>query len=336
VLERLDVVLSATDRAADLVAQILAFSRRREVRRVPITLQPVVEEALRLLRATLPAMVEVHASYPSENLTVVADASQIHQIILNLATNAAHAMDHRGRLSLILQPVSLDTALTGVGGFAPPGRYMQLVVTDDGSGMDPDTLTRIFEPFYTTKQPDEGTGLGLSVVRGIVQEHGGALTVESRPGRGTSFAMYFPEAAQRASPARTDIPLASVRGDGRRILCIDDEQPILSLETHVLEGLGYHVEGHRDPRQALRSFAASPYGFDAIVTDFGMLGMTGIEVARAALRLRGDIPVVMTGGYLRPEQALEASQAGVREVLQKPDFIELLTRSLARLLLEIS
>jgi signal transduction histidine kinase/CheY-like chemotaxis protein len=330
--ERLDVVLSATDRAADLVSQILAFSRRREVQHLPITLQPVVEEVLRLLRATVPAMVEIRARQPAHNLTVLADASQIHQIVLNLATNALHAMNNRGLLSLSLEPVVLVTPLAGVSGVASPGRYMRLAVSDNGCGMDPDTLTRIFEPFFTTKEPDQGTGLGLSVVRGIVQEHGAVLVVQSRPGHGTTFEIYFPEVAEGAQRPLTDIPLTSARGDGKRILCIDDEGSILALETQVLESLGYRVEGHTDPTQALRSFAASPFGFDAIVTDFGMLGMTGVELAREALRVRSDIPVLMTGGYLRPEETEQARRVGVRELLAKPNFLEPLVRSLGRLL----
>jgi signal transduction histidine kinase/ActR/RegA family two-component response regulator len=334
VRERLDVVLSATDRAADLVAQILAFSRRREIQRLPITLQPVVEEALRLLRATLPAMVEIRASFPPQNLAVLADASQIHQILLNLATNAVHAMNRRGVLSFSLEPVTLREPLSAVGGLVPAGRYMRLALADDGAGMDAETLTRIFEPFFTTKQPGEGTGLGLSVVRGIVQEHGASLSVQSSLGVGTTFEIYFPEAASGTPHARIAAPHARVRSDRKRILCVDDEASILALETQVLEGLGYRVEGHTDPGEALRSFSASPSAFDAIVTDFGMLGMTGIELAREALRIRRDIPVVMTGGYLRPEEAEQARQVGVRELLGKPDVVDALPRSLARLLPE--
>jgi signal transduction histidine kinase/ActR/RegA family two-component response regulator len=334
VRERLDVVLSATDRAVDLVAQILAFSRRREIQRLPITLQPVVEEALRLLRATLPAMVEIRAGFPAQNLTVLADASQIHQILLNLATNAVHAMNRRGVLSFSLQPVTLREPVSAVGGLIPPGRYMRLALADDGTGMDEETLTRIFEPFFTTKRAGEGTGLGLSVVRGIVQEHGASLSVRSSLGLGTTFEIYFPEAASATLRARIAAPHAPVRADRKRILCVDDEASILALETQVLEGLGYQVEGHTDPGQALRSFSASPSAFDAIVTDFGMLGMTGIELAREALRIRRDIPVVMTGGYLRPEEAEQARQVGVRELLGKPDVIDALPLSLARLLPE--
>jgi signal transduction histidine kinase len=351
VRERLDVVLSATDRAADLVAQILAFSRRREIKRAPITLRPVIEEALRLLRATLPAMVEIRASFAEHNPTVLADASQIHQIILNLATNAVHAMGNRGLLSLTLEPVTIAERASGVepsfarqpgaapahdaqGDQVPPGRYLRLSLTDDGAGMDGDTLARIFEPFFTTKRAGEGTGLGLSVVRGIVQEHGAALSVRSRPGVGTTFEIYFPQAAQAAPRVQSQARAERVRRDGKRVLVIDDERSILALETQVLEGLGYRVEGHTDPSQALRSFAAAPFGFDAIVTDFGMLGMTGIDLAREALRIRCDIPVVMTGGYLRPEETEQACEVGVSELLAKPDVTITLPRSLARLLPE--
>jgi PAS domain S-box-containing protein len=327
----LEVVRTAAERAADLVSQILTFSRRREPQRTLIKLQPVIEEALRLLRATLPAMVQIRASYEPEAFRVLAEASQIHQIVMNLGTNAAHAMGSHGTLQVRLEPVVLTEHIIGIAGEVRPGRYMRLSVSDDGSGMDAATLARIFDPFYTTKPPGIGTGLGLSVVLGIIKEHEGALTVSSSPGVGTNFELYFPEALEGTDAQARAPRIAARRGAGQCILCVDDEETILALETRVLEELGYRTRGYTDPRSAMRAFAENPGEFDAIVTDFAMTELSGCDLARAALRLRPTIPIIMTSGYLRPQEMEEAESLGVRAMLAKPDFLEALARTLAEL-----
>ncbi len=329
--ELLEVVQEASRRALDLVEQILTFSRRREPRRVRILLQPVIDEALRLLRASLPAMMEIRAHYEPETFSVLADASQIHQIVMNLGTNAAHAVRERGTLEVNLASVTLHERLVGVASEAGPGRYARLCVRDDGAGMDAATLSRVFEPFFTTKPPGEGTGLGLSVVLGIVKEHGGALTVASAPGIGTTFEIYLPEAQVRSEVASAPAPAPEDgRGAGECVLCVDDDEIILQLELRALERLGYRAMGYREPAAALRAFEAHPQTFAAIVSDFAMPVMSGLGLARAALHIRPDIPIIMTSGHLPPAEFAEARSLGVREFVSKPELLEALGPAVSR------
>jgi len=228
----------AASRASDLVRQILTFSRRQETKRTLTRLQPVIEEALKLVRSTFPAMIEINSQFDPATPEVMADATQIHQILLNLCTNAAHAIGPSGGLlEVALKRRELrDRGCTSLD--LPPGVYACLVVSDSGSGMDAATQKRIFDPFFTTKPPGKGTGLGLAVVHGIVKSHGGAISVYSEPGKGTTANLYFPIAA--SSARRENVVVADApRGSGQLILCVDDEQPVLSIVTRMLERLGY-------------------------------------------------------------------------------------------------
>jgi PAS domain S-box-containing protein len=325
---RLETVRAAADRATDLVRQILTFSRRQAPQRVPTRLQPIVEEALKLLRSTLPAMIEIRTRLEPEACDVLADPSQIHQVVMNLGTNAAHAMGSHGLLEVRLARVTLSEKLAGIAGEVPPGRYMRLTLTDNGCGMDEATVPRIFDPFFTTKEAGRGTGLGLSVVLGIVKDHGGIIRVTSGRDQGSTFEIHLPEAAAATAPARRAPPLHDLRGRGERVFIVDDEAAVVAFLSETLSGLGYEVSGFTDPREALSAFAAAPAGVDALVSDYAMPGMTGTELARACRRLRPALPIFMTSGYLRPEEAEEARLAGVQAVLQKPDFIEELARVL--------
>ena len=217
---------------------------------------------------------------------VLADATQIHQIVMNLCTNAAHAMRERpGKLGIRLETLQLDeAACAGIHG-AQPGSHAVLTVSDNGSGMNAETLKRVFEPFFTTKGPGEGTGLGLAVVHGIVEDHDGAITVESRAGEGTTFRVFLPEHITLDLPAATE-PVALIRGKGERILFLDDEQMIADSAGKLLEHLGYRAKQFTDPRAAIRAFEADPGSFDLVVTDLTMPRFTGIEVARQMLAIR--------------------------------------------------
>ena len=328
----LEVVRTATDRAVDLVQQILTFSRRKPSRRVACRLSPVIDEVLRLLRATLPRMITIEASYAEGELEVMADASQIHQIIMNLGTNAAQALSSRGTIEVRLEPVVLQERLIGVASEIGPGTYMRLMVADDGIGMDAVTQRRIFDPFFTTKAPGLGTGLGLAVVLGIVRDHGGALRVSSAPGRGTTFEVYLAEATMQRQTSRPP-RLREVRsGRGERILCVDDEISLVTLERVFLEDLDYRVDAFDNPVDALRAFIARPYDYAAIVTDFAMSEMSGIELAEAALAVRSSVPLIMVSGYLRLDQRAEAQRAGASAILSKPDYLDELAHELHRLL----
>jgi len=318
VRRHLGAVRSASDRARDLVRQILTFSRRQPPERSPLRLGGVVSEALRLLRSSIPATIAIDEAVDPVAPVVLADKSQVHQVVMNLGTNAAHAMRGRpGRLTIGLEGVTV-----GPGGMAgapdlAPGRYARISVTDTGHGMDETTLRRIFEPFFTTKPPGEGTGLGLAVVHGIVREHQGTVAVHSRPGEGTRFEVYLPEhvapVAEEAAP-RLELPA----GNGERILLVDDEGTIIAAATVLLQRLRYEVAGFEDPREAWAVFQSRPGDFDLVVTDLTMPHLNGKELARRITSLRPDLPVLLTSG-LSGDLTQEAMRAlGIRALLPKP------------------
>ncbi|HEY5808043.1 MAG TPA: ATP-binding protein, partial [Povalibacter sp.] len=325
----------AAMRATDLVRQILAFSHQREARREVMALQSVVEEALRLLRSTLPAMIRIESRFDPEVPAVAIDATQVHQVVMNLATNAAHAMGEAGGvLEVGVDAVSFESDEVLVSPDLRVGRYARVTVSDNGCGMDRPTMERIFDPFFTTKPPGQGSGLGLSVVHGIMRGHEGAITVYSQPDKGTTFRVYFPVSTTGAM-AQRPAPTATLRGRGERIMYVDDEDALVFLAERVLERLGYKVSGYTDPSQALRDFNAQPQDFDAVVTDLSMPGMSGFHLAQAVLQVRPELPIVLTTGYVRPEDKEKAGQCGIRELILKPDTIEELGRTLDRLLSEI-
>ncbi len=327
----LEEIERASARASDLVHRILAFSHQSEPRRSVIELRPAIEEALRLMRATLPAIIEIRADFVDQPLAVDADSTQIHQIIMNLVTNSAHAIGERGgSIRILVEGVTVAAGDARAPAELPPGTYARIGVQDTGHGMDKATLDRIFDPFFTTKPLGQGTGLGLSVVHGIVRAHEGAISVTSEPGHGTTFEVYLPTAVRAEE---LDDPTASVPmlGRGQRVMYIDDEEALVFLVTRVLERLGYAVAGFVDPGQALQAFTQHPDRYDVVVTDLSMPGMTGFTLARAMLALRPEIPVLMTSGYVRPQDREAAEQVGIRDLILKPDTIDELGRSLERL-----
>jgi PAS domain S-box-containing protein len=325
-------IARASARAAALVKRILSFSRPEEARRKAMALPPLIDEALLMLRATLPAQIDIVTDYASNDLAVEVDAGQVHQLVVNLATNAAYAIGSRpGRIDVRVAPVTIDAQAAQDLPGLDPGRYVVLAFGDDGCGMDDNVLQQLFDPFFTTKPPGQGTGLGLSVVHGIVKSCGGAIAVHSRPGGGATFNLYFPQAQptpREVAPAAAPV----VAAGGQHLLYVDDEKPLVMLAERVLKRLGYRVSGYTDPRQAFAAFEADPRAFDAVITDVAMPGMTGFELARKTLDLRPDTPVVMTSGYVRQEDQDAALNMGVRAFILKPDTIEELGGVLQRLL----
>lgn len=315
--ECLDDILTASRRAVELVEQILAFSRRQESRRLPIQLQPVVREVLKLLRATVPAHVEFRAQLASVP-AVLADPTELHSVIMNLCTNAWHALlGRRGLITVGLAEVEPDEDFIRRHPDLRPGRYVCLTVADDGCGMDEATLARIFEPFFTTKPVGTGTGLGLSVVHGIVKNHDGAIVVQSRPGAGTTFQLYFPVFAAEA-PAAAPPPQPVPRGAGEHILFVDDEEPLARMGTRALERLGYRVTPHTNPAEALAVFRARPTDFDLVVVDYNMPGLNGTEFGAQVLEVRPVQRIILATGYsatLTPEAARDL---GFRALMPKP------------------
>lgn len=310
-------VLKAAQRARDLVRQVLTFSRQAEGERRPVLLAPIVQEAAKFLRSSLPATVEIRELVAPESGYAFADATEIHQVIMNLCTNAHHAMrDSGGVLELTLGPVQLDEHTAKQLGDIGPGRYIRLTVSDTGCGMDSATLERIFEPFFTTRPAGEGSGLGLAIVHGIVRRHRGAITVKSRPGMGTSVRIYLPAAdSAGASVPRED---AEVRGAGERILVVDDEPGVAEATAHMLESLGYIPTVSAGPADALAAFTAASDAYDLVLTDQIMPQMTGLRLARAIREVRPDVPTVLITGYSPEVHESSAREAGVDVVLQKP------------------
>jgi PAS domain S-box-containing protein len=326
----LEEIERASARASDLVHRILAFSHQSEPRRAIIELQPTVEEALRLLRATLPAMIDIRADFGEQALAVDADSTQIHQIIMNLVTNAAHAIgDQGGSIRIIGRSLAIGAGDAQAPAGLLPGTYVRIRVQDTGQGMDRVTLDRIFDPFFTTKPLGQGTGLGLSVVHGIVRAHDGAIAVSSEPGQGATFDVYLP-AAIRLGESGDPVAQAATQGRGQRVMYVDDEDSLVFLVSRVLERMGYFVSGFVDPNQALQAFTARPDDYDVVVSDLSMPGMTGFTLARSMLAIRPDLPVLMTSGYVRPQDREAAEQLGIRELILKPDTVDELGRSLER------
>jgi PAS domain S-box-containing protein len=322
----------ASLRAAALVRQILTFSRRRAPERRVIRLQSVVDEALKLLRATLPASVRIETHFSPTTPEVFADATQVHQVVMNLATNAAHAMSERGgELRLSCERAFIEERREPALAALRPGTYALLIVEDTGSGMDAETLKRIFDPFFTTKGPGEGTGLGLSVVHGVMRAHEGGVAVHSVLGRGSRFDLYFP-AARAAAEHHDKRGPTPLRGRGERVLCIDDEAPIVRATSLLLERLGYRVVAHTHPARALQALALNPNAFDAVVSDCAMPLIWGLDFVREIQRLRPSMPIVMTSGLIEPSLEKAFRELGVREFVAKPGSIEDLGAALQRLL----
>jgi PAS domain S-box-containing protein len=320
----------ACNRATSLVRQILTFGGRQEQSRTLMTMQPAVQEALQLLRSTIPAGIEINARLPASLPTVMADNAQIHQVLLNLGINASHAMENqRGRIDIALEAVDVDEPLAATCPELHVGRYVRLTVADTGAGMGRDVLDRIFEPFFTTKPPGRGTGLGLAVVRGIVKNHDGAITVSSELGKGTRFSVYFPVVDGEVTGRHQQV-VEAFHGNGERILFLDDEEPIVLLASRMLNRLGYKVEAHTRAADALAEFRARPTEFDLVLTDLSMPGASGMDFARNVLAVRPDVPVIMTTGYIDPDDLDLARRIGVREVILKPTTIEEMGRSFHR------
>ncbi|MCX5723594.1 MAG: PAS domain S-box protein [Nitrospirae bacterium] len=326
-------ILEAGDRASRLVQQILTFTHQQEPTRTVLNLSPVVQEVLAMLRATLPAGIELTATEDAATPPILADATQIHQVLMNLCTNAWHALhDQPGRIAVDLAPMTLTQPLQTLHATLPPGGYARLSVRDSGCGMAPDTVGRIFDPFFTTKPTGEGTGLGLSVVHGIVRGHEAAIVVESEPGQGTTFHLYFPATealAQTNEPPQT-VPLLQ-QGRGCRLLYLDDEAMLVELIRAQFEPLGYRITGCTRPAEALAAVRADPGGFDVVVTDYNMPEMSGLEVARAFSLLRADLPVVLVSGYLSPAAQAAIRAEGITEIVYKPTLLQQLGAVIARL-----
>uniref|UniRef100_A0A7C3SHL5 histidine kinase n=1 Tax=Desulfobacca acetoxidans TaxID=60893 RepID=A0A7C3SHL5_9BACT len=328
---KLQQILKAGQRGKDLVSQILAFSRPGKPERKPIKVSPIIKETLKMLRATVPATIELVSQVDEEKDTILADPTQIHQVLLNLCANAAHAMREKGGvLEVAVQAVDLDEAAAAHYHELAPGPYVMIKVKDTGHGMSKEVMERIFDPFFTTKAPGEGTGMGLAVVHGILKAHGGAITVQSEPGKGTEFQVFLPRITESPAPGLRERPRPD-KGFGN-ILFVDDEEWLVEMWQEILENMGYEVEAYKSSHEALEAFRARPEKYHLVITDQTMAHMTGFELAKEMLRIRPDIPIILCTGYSEVVSPEKAKEAGIREYVMKPLSISELTGAIRRAL----
>jgi len=330
-LEGLENISKATRRATELVNQILTFSRKGKQEREPINLNDVVMEALKLLRASLPATIRIQNEL-TRTPNVLANATAVHQAIMNLGTNAWHAMrDQAGELKVEMAVLEVDVDFAKTHPDLHPGQYVQLSVSDTGHGMDRGTLDHIFEPFFTTKAVGEGTGLGLAVVHGIMKSHDGGISVYSHPGEGTTFHLYFPVIATEATAREieaTPIP----RGQGEHILFVDDEEVLASLGKKMLERLGYRVTMKTSALEAFAAVRDQPKPFDLVITDLTMPVTDGAKLGGQMLQIQPGLPIIITTGYSGVMTAGKARELGFRELLSKPVTARTLAEAVRRVL----
>jgi PAS domain S-box-containing protein len=325
----LERVLKAAGRGRELVQRILQFSRDAEVTRKPVHLGRALDEALQLLRATLPSTIEIRAELDARAPWVLSDETQIHQIVMNLAANAAHAMPSGGVLAITLGPFEAGPEFARTHPGVAAGPCARITVADTGAGMSPEVLERVLEPFFTTKPVGQGTGLGLSIVHGIVLAHRGVLEIESQPGHGTTVTITLPAAV---------VPTASIPTDreapaGRRVhvLFVEDESALALMQRRQLEHLGYEVTVHTSSLEALEDFRSRPGAFGLLITDDTMPRMTGRVLAKEILAIRPDLPVLMVSGGDRADAGTIAA-IGIRGVLRKPHTADELDQAIHRVL----
>jgi len=331
-LEDLQEVLKAGHRAKDLVKQILAFSRQSNQELRPVQMQLIAKEALKLIRPSLPATIEIQTNIQSDGL-IMADSTQIHQVLMNLCTNAGHAMQEEGGiLEITLTDIRLDSDFTSRHPDIKPGAFLKLTVRDTGHGIAPDLLDKIFVPFFTTKDKGQGTGMGLSVVHGIIKSLGGTVTVYSELEKGAEFNVYLPVIERGLKEEqRIELPLPT---GTERILFVDDEQAIREISKKLLESLGYHVEVRSNAIEAFELFKVNPERFDLVITDMTMPNMTGDRLAEQVMAVRPDIPVIVCTGFSTRIDKEKASAMGIRAFALKPviksDIAEIIRKVLDR------
>lgn len=310
-------IILASQRVKELVRQILTFSRQSHLDLSPLNFCLILGESLQLLRATIPTTVSIVQEVAKDCGLIMADATQVHQLLMNLCTNAVHAMDEKGTLYVSCSTVELGAADISCQPDMQPGRYLKFSVGDTGSGIAPDVQQRIFDPFFTTKGVHEGTGMGLSIVLGIVKSHKGFLQVESAPGEGAMFTIYFPVLDNMPADEGAEVRLPYKVGN-ERILLVDDEEMLAALGGRMLEKLGYAVRVTSSSTEALAIFQANPAAFDVVITDQSMPEMSGVELALQLLKIRPDIPIILCTGYSKKITEKEAMALGIKKFMTKP------------------
>ena len=328
-------VLIAANRAKDMVKQILTFSRQTETEKKPVKVQSVVKEAIELLKTSIPTTIDIRQNIDEDCKPVMADPTQIHQVVMNLATNAYHAMREKGgvlAIDVAEEEISMDDSASYTDFHS--GTYIKLTVSDTGHGMDKAVMEKIFDPYFTTKPVGQGTGMGLSTIHGIVKSHGGNIKVYSEPGKRTVFCVYFP--LIETKPVEPAIVYTGpVQKGSERILFVDDEEQIVSMVKQTLERLGYQVAARTSSPDALEAFRAGSDKFDLVITDMTMPNMTGVELAPKLLEIRPDIPIILCTGFSELTDANKAKASGIREFVMKPVVKDQIARIIRKVLDEL-
>ncbi len=330
--EDLEAVQKAGEKATELVQQILTISRQSTHNKEPLEVHVVVREALKLLRATLPSTIRIKTNIRSGS-AIMGDPTQIHQVVMNLATNAYHAMiDGKGVLSVGLKEISILDKSPSPDLDLPPGRYLRLDVSDTGRGMDSTLVKKIFDPYFTTKDPDKGTGLGLAVVLSIIEEHKGKINVHSTPGAGSSFHVYLPIIVESENPRILEKENETPARGSETVLLVDDDDAVLGMTRGILMELGYTVAAFSDAAEAFHTYARDPIKFDIVVTDMTMPGMTGFELSKRIFEMTPDQPIILCTGFSESVNKEKALSIGIVEYLEKPIMIRELARVLRSVL----
>jgi PAS domain S-box-containing protein len=325
-------LLIASNRAKDMVQQILTFSHQAETEKKPIKFQSVVKEAIKLLKTSIPTTIEICQNIDADCGPVLADPTQIHQVVMNLATNAYYAMREKGgvlNINVATEKIRIDDFVSSMD--FNPGIYVKLSVTDTGHGMNKEIIEKIFDPYFTTKPPGQGTGMGLSTVHGIVKSHGGAIKVYSDPGKGTVFYVYFPMIEKKPDESKI-VSAGTIQKGCERILLVDDQEQIVFMVKQTLERLGYKVAARTSSVDALEAFRAGSDRFDLVITDMTMPNMTGVELATKLLEIRPDIPIILCTGFSDLTDVNKAKAIGIREFLMKPIVKDQIASSIRKVL----
>jgi PAS domain S-box-containing protein len=317
--KRAEQIVTSSERGAELVKQILAFSRQSKRKRNPVKLSTIIQESLRLLRSILPSTIDIRQDIPPSSARILADPTQIHQIMMNLGTNASHAMREKGGiLEVCLEEVVLDEETVKAYHDIDPGPYLKLTVSDTGHGMSPEVIKRIFEPYFTTKKTGEGTGMGLAVIHGIVKSYDGDISVRSEPGEKTSFDVFLPCFNERRTEERETRLVQEIPGGTERILLVDDEIALADVGKQVLERLGYHVVGKSNAIEALESFRQDPKQFDLVISDLTMPHLTGFQLAEKIKQIKPDTPIILCSGFTSNATKKQIKDSGVSDFITKP------------------
>ena len=329
--DSLERVFNGAKIARDLAKQILTFSRQKDHEMKPLKVHLVIKEALELVESFLPSTIEISQNIKTDCRLVMADPTQIHQIVMNLCTNAFHAMEETGgKLTITFKDVELavkdlkDSVMI-------PGPYVCLTVADTGQGMKQSIMDRIFEPYFTTKKEGKGTGLGLAILHGIVKSHGGHISFYSEPGKGAEFKVYLPVIKKQKETSKVETD-ASIQKGNERILLVDDQDIIVQMEKQMLEQLGYHVTGRISSVDVLEMFRADPDKFDLVITDMTMPNMTGEQLADELIKIRSDIPVILCTGFSEMMSEEKAKAMGIKGFLMKPVLMKDLSSTIRKVL----